>query len=112
MAGKDAPDFAGVFQFGLADFQIVQGNSLAIKHAIDVMVWLNKEFGGIGEGLVLCEPRGLRMPMRAHDRQPLDALVERSRDAAGCGFGWKQTVFVNQHVFKSQWLAEKLLLLQ
>ena len=68
MAGKDTPDFTRVCQFGASDFEVFEGNALAIKHTVDVVVGLYKELGWIGKWLILREPSSLRMAMGTDDR--------------------------------------------
>ncbi len=59
VAGEDAPDFAGIgafFAVELGDAEGFEGDALRVEHAEDVVVGLDEELGGVGEGLVLGEP--------------------------------------------------------
>jgi hypothetical protein len=97
MAGEDAPDLARILQLGVANLQIFQRDSLAIEHPVDVVIGLDEELCRVGERLVFRKPGRLRMPVRADDGQVSNVCVQRFGNLAHCGFGGKQTVFMNQH---------------
>jgi hypothetical protein len=60
------------------------------------MIRLHKERHGIGKWLVPRKPARLRVPVRAHDGQRLDACVKTPRDGPCPFFRWKKPVFVEQ----------------
>ncbi len=76
MAGEYAPYPARVLDLRFPNFQILEGNSLAVEHPIDVMVRLHKELCRVRKGLVACEPRCHGVSMGADDRQVPDLFVE------------------------------------
>src|ERR1700730_15482723 len=97
MTGEDAPDFPCVLQFGLPDLHILKGDSLAVKHSKDVMVWLHEESCRIGERLIFRKPRRMGMPVRADDGQGSHMLIKRPGDPSCAGLGRKQTIWMDQH---------------
>jgi len=97
VAGEDAPDLARVLQFRLADFEVIERDSLAVEHAKDVVIGLHKELCRIGEGLILSKPGRLRMPVRADDGQGANVLVQSPGYLSRTWLGWEQTIFVDQH---------------
>lgn len=97
MLGEDAPDSARVFDDGLTDAEIVHGDALAIEHAEDVVIGLDEEGGGIGEGLIFCEPRSLGVPVRADERQLCNVRVKGASDFPRGRVGGKEAVFVDEH---------------
>ena len=82
MAGEDVPDLARVLDFGLAYFQVFHRDALAVEHPVNVVIGLHKQFGRIGKGFIPRKPRGLRVPVRAHDRQRADVGIKRTRDGS------------------------------
>src|SRR6185437_11954351 len=97
MLSKDAPDLARVFDYGLAEAQVVHGNALAVKHAEDVVIRLNEKRSGIGERFILCEPRSLSVTVRADKRQFRNLRVKRAGDFSRSRVGRKEAVFVDEH---------------
>ena len=89
VAGKDAPHLARVFQLRLADFEVIEGDALAVKHTEYIMIGLHKEFSGVREGLVLRKPGCLRMPVRADDRQSANVLIKSTGYLSRACFGGK-----------------------
>ena len=66
VAGEDAPDFARGrrcrWPSTLGMPRDFEGDALRVEHAEDVVVGLDEEGGGIGEGLVVGEPAGSVWP--------------------------------------------------
>ena len=67
MLSEGPPHLARVFDFRCADFQVFKRDALTVEHAVDVVIRVNEELWRIGEGLVLGEPCGLRVPVWTHD---------------------------------------------
>src|SRR5208282_4628644 len=82
--GKQAPDLSWVLLDLLAvapcDAKAFEGDALAVKHSEDVVVRYDKQRGGVGERRVVGEPRGIGMPVRAHDRQVANLFVKPPRN--------------------------------
>lgn len=96
MLGKKTPDVAGILQGGGADAQVFEGHSLAVEHAVYIMIRNNEQLSGVGEGLVAGKPLWIGVSMGAEDRQVAHAGVKLSRDAARRWISGKQSVFVEQ----------------
>ena len=97
MAGENAPDLARVLDLRLPNLQVFEGNPLAIEHPVDIVIGLDEQHCRVRKGLVLRKPGRLRMPVRTDDRQGPDVCVQSFGYLSRCGFGRKQTVFVDQH---------------
>ena len=70
--GEYAPDLAGVgafFAVDLGDAEGLEGDALRVEHAEDVVVGLDEERGGIGEGLVEGEPARVGVAVGREDGQ-------------------------------------------
>ena len=87
--------FRASFSFRLPNLEILKRDSLAVEHSIDVVVGLHEELGRIGERLVLCKPRRLRMPVRTDDGQRSDMFIECLGYLSCAGFGRKQAVLMD-----------------
>ena len=96
VVGEDTPDAARIFDLGHADFEVLERDALAVEHSIDVVVGLNEELGGIRERLVVREPCGLRVTVRADDGEVTDLGIETACDAARLRVGGKEPVIVQQ----------------
>ena len=97
MAGKDAPNLAGVFELRMSNLQLFQRNSLAVEHPEDVMIGLHEQLCRVGEWLVPGKPACLRMPVRADDGQASDLRVQSFGNLSCCRVGGKKAIFVEQH---------------
>lgn len=96
MAGEDAPDLARIGDLPASDFEIFQGDALAVQHAEDIVVRLDKERYGIRKGLVVSEPGSLRMAMRTDDGKIANSLIDPPGDSTSCLFGGKEPVRMEQ----------------
>ncbi len=97
MAGEDAPDFAGILQLRLANFKIIQRNSLTVEHSKNVVIGLYEECCRIRERKVLSKPFRPRVPVSTDDGQCSHVLIKCLGYLSGAGFGGKQTIWVDQH---------------
>ena len=97
VAREDSPDFARVLDFRAADFQLLHRDALAIEHPVDVVIGLDKQFGGIGKRLVPRKPCGLCVPMRADDWQRSNVCVKGAGNGSRGRLGRKKAVVVDQH---------------
>jgi hypothetical protein len=62
---------------------LLQGYPLAVKHAEDVVVGDDEQLGrGAQSGVRVCEQLRGDVPVRVHERQPPDAVVEIPRQRA------------------------------
>jgi hypothetical protein len=68
-----------------------------VEHAENVVVGLHKEFGRVGEGLVLRKPSRMGMPVRANDGERPHMLIKRPGYSSCARLGRKQTVWMDQH---------------
>src|SRR5258708_20622210 len=73
---------------------MLKGNTLAVKHAKDVVVRNHEQLRRIREGLVLGEPARVSMAVGGDDRQVAYVGVEPVGDGACAGFGGEKPVFV------------------
>ena len=71
--------------------------ALAVKHAEDVVVGLNKELRGIGKGVVLCKPFGLRVPVRTEQGKGSRLIIQRPCYASNVEFGGEKAIGVKKH---------------
>ncbi len=81
VAGEDAPDLArvgGLLAVELRDAEGFERDALRVEHAEDVVVGLDEEGGGVGEGLVFGEPARVGVAVRGDDGQVADGVVELS----------------------------------
>jgi hypothetical protein len=69
-------------------------HSLAIKHAIQIVVRGEQQVHGIAERLVIGEPGRIGVAMRADDRQVAYRRVQRARQRARPDVGRKKAVRV------------------
>ncbi len=75
VAGEDAPDLAGVgllLAVCLGDAEGFEGDALGVEHAEDVVVGLDEQGGGIGEGLVEGEPARVGVAVGGDEGQVFD----------------------------------------
>src|ERR1700741_4108372 len=91
MLGENSPNTPGIL-----NLQVPKPNTLAIKHAGDVVVGNNEQLGRICEGLVLCKPPGLSVAVRAYNRRVTYAAVKPPGDGAGAGISRKKPVFMKE----------------
>ena len=96
MVGEDAPDFAGVFELGRSDLEILKRDAPAVKHAENVVVGPDEKLGGIGKRLVVGEPRRAGVPVRAEDGQVADCGKEPPGDGTSVRVSGKKPVFMKQ----------------
>ncbi len=96
IAREDPPHLAWIFDRLAADLQFFERNSLAVEHAKDIMIRLNKQRHGIRKRLVARKPPSLRVPVRAHNRQVLDPVIEPPRNRPRLFLCGKQSVLVKQ----------------
>jgi hypothetical protein len=100
MRGKlppDSPGFVGS-QVRLADAQFLHSDSLAVKHAKNVVVGNYQEPGRVGKGLVTGKPPRLGMPVRAQDRCAANLVVKFPCDGPGRGIRRKKAIVMkNSH---------------
>ena len=99
VTGEDAPDLAGVGSEGGGVPGNAEGfkrDALRVEHAEDVVVGLDKEGGGVGEGLVFCEPSGVGMAVRREDGSVADGFIEAMSELARGVIGGEEAEIV-QH---------------
>ena len=78
----------------------LEGDALTVQESKDVMIFGHQFGRGVAECRVPRQCRRVTVPMGAHDRQGLGALVESAGDGADARFSWEESVFV-QHVLQS-----------
>ena len=78
----------------------LERDALAVQQPKDVMILGHELSRGVAECGVLGQCLWVAVPMGAHDRQRLGALVESAGDGADTRFGGEESVFV-QHVMQS-----------
>ena len=83
MPGEDAPDLAWV-RVGAAvevrDSQGLERDTLRVEHAEDVVVGLNEECGGVGEGLIFGKPAWVAVAVGGDDGQVTHCFVQLDGD--------------------------------
>jgi len=97
MAGKNPPDLSCILQFRLADLEIFQRYSLAVQHAINVVVGLNQKLCRVRKRLIFRKPRRLRVSVRTHKGKSSHMFVECSGDPSCIWLCWEKAVWVDQH---------------
>ena len=101
VAGEELPDLARVGLDRSAvfarDAELLEPHALRIKHAEDVVIWLDEKRRGIGKGIVLGIPARVGVAVRGDDRQVAHRGEEPSCDAAGHRIGGKEAIVVQQH---------------
>ncbi len=94
--GENPPDLSRVgldraaVDSGHAD--LLGADSLAVEHAVDIVVRDDEEPRRIGERRVLREPARIGVAVRAHDRQVFDGPVKLARHVPHRGLRWEQAV--------------------
>ena len=73
---------------------MLKRDTLAVKHAIYVVVTNDEQLRRIVKGLVLGEPARVSVAVRADDRQVPNVGVDPLGDGACVGFGREKPVFV------------------
>ena len=96
LVGEDAPDPARVLHLVDADFEVVERDSLAVEHAVNVMIGLNEKLGRVRERFVLCKPGSLCVSMGAEDGQCAHAGVKTPGHSACGRVGREEAIFVKQ----------------
>ena len=86
----------------LANAEVLEGNSLAVKHTEDVVIRLNQECRWIGKRLIIGKPFGFRVAMGTENRQIFHAGIEPARNGSrsrirreqslGVQHGWKISI--------------------
>ncbi len=95
MSGERAPDFSGIGKSGLPNLEILEGNTLAVEHAKDVVIRLDEKLCRVGERFIRRKPGRLRVPVRADDGQRAHLFIEHASDASRTGLGGKKTIRMN-----------------
>ena len=109
MVGKGLPDFPVVrldHAFGLPrqaisplDAQRLQGYSLGVEHAEDIMVGNDEQVGGRPQGcLCVGQKTGIDMAVRAYEGQSCDGIVQLTGDTALPGIGGEETIGIQEYL--------------
>ncbi len=77
----------------------VERHTLAVEHAIEIMIGGEQQARRVGPRRVVREPARIGVAVRAGDRRIRDRGVERPRDIARYGVGRKQPVRVQRQRF-------------
>ena len=83
MPGEYAPDFARVCvgaAVEVGDSQGFERDALRVEHAEDVVVGLNEECGGVGEGLIFGKPTWVAVAVGGDDGQVTHRFVQLRGD--------------------------------
>lgn len=87
--GESMPYFAVVcFDTGavlVADTQLIQRYTLAVKHPEHVVIGFYQQFSGVGERLIVRKPGWICVPVWADDGQIPNLLIETAGDVS---FQW------------------------
>jgi hypothetical protein len=79
------------------DAEVLERDALTVQHAEHVMIGDDEERRGIAERLVVGEPRGIGVAVRAHDGEIGNLGVQPPRDRALAGLRREQSVGVKCH---------------
>src|SRR5271168_1735013 len=96
MLRKNTPDRPRIFHGRCANPEVFEWNTLAVKHAQDVVVGNDKQLCGVRKGLILRKPAGIRMAVRAEDGHAPNAGVEPPGDGTCSLIRWEQPVRVKR----------------
>jgi hypothetical protein len=89
---------------------LLERDTLAVKHAVDVVVGNDEQASRVRKGLIFGEPTGISVAVRADERQVAYAAIKPPGDGASVRVSWEKPIIVeDRHEVAS---AETLLALQ
>ncbi len=104
VARKCPPHLPRILHHRLPNLQLIQRYTLAVEHAIHIVVRLNQQLRRIGKRLIPRKPPRLCVAMWTHNRQVANTFIKGAGNRAHIGLGREQAIVVDQHIGLLSWL--------